>query len=186
MAKKNGNWTIKKTKKVFSNDFFNVFEDEVIRPDGKDGKYAVVEFKTGAAVLPVDDENNIYLTKQFRYALGRLDLEVAAGVVEDENHLEAAKREASEELGIEAEDWTEFGMIEEATSTAKSSAKLFLARKLTLTEAKPESTEQIEIVKMPLADALEKVMKGEITHDLTCVLIFKASLFLNILAEKNR
>src|SRR4051812_29040722 len=112
MGRKNGNWTIKHTRKIFENDFFKVFEDEVIQPDGKDGKYATIRFVQGAAVLPLDDDGFIYLTKQFRYALGREDLEVVSGAIEDENPSEAARREAREELGIEAEEWTDLGVIE--------------------------------------------------------------------------
>jgi 8-oxo-dGTP pyrophosphatase MutT (NUDIX family) len=178
MVRKNGDWTIRKTEKVFSNDFFEVFEDQVIQPDGKNGSYATIKFKAGVAVLLLDDAENIYLTKQFRYAIEREDLEVAAGVVEGESYLEAAKREAAEELGIEAQEWTDFGVIQENTSITKSVIKLFLAQKLTFSEPKPEGTEKIEIVKMPLEEALRKVMQGEITHDLTCLLIMKTSLYL--------
>lgn len=176
MAKKNGDWTIKDTKKIYENDFFNVFEDDVIKPDGKDGKYATIHFKPGACVLPLDDEGNIYLTRQFRYALGREDLEVAAGGIEGEEGLEAAKREAREELGIEAEDWTELGKIESDTSITNSTAYLFLARKLSFHEPKREGTEQIKTVKMKLDEAVEKVLSGEITHGQTCILVLKAYL----------
>jgi ADP-ribose pyrophosphatase len=178
MVRKNGEWTIRKTAKIFSNEFFEVFKDDVVQPDGKDGTYAVIEFNSGAALLAVDEAENIYLTKQFRYALGREDLEVAAGMVENEDHLEAAKREAVEELGIHAEDWTDFGTIEENTSITKSANKIYLAQKLTFTKPKPEGTEKIEVVKMTLKEGLEKVMRNEITHDLTCLLILKTSLFL--------
>ena len=176
MVKKNGDWTIKDTKKIYENDFFKVFEDDVIKPDGKDGKYAIIHLKPGACVLPVDDEGNIYLTRQFRYALGRKDLEVAAGAIEDEDRLEAAKREAREELGIEAEDWTEMGKIESDTSITNSTTYLFLARKLTFREPEREGTEQIKTVKMKLGEAMQKVMSGEITHGQTCVLVLKAYL----------
>ena len=179
MRRKNGDWTIKNTKNIFENDFFKVFDDEVIQPDGKDGKYGTVEFRRGAAVLPIDDEDNIYLTKQFRYAIGRDDLEIAAGVIEDESPLEAAKREALEELGIEAEEWTELGKIEGNTSVTRSTNHTYLARKLTFREPDPEGTEKIEVVKMKLDDAIEKVKKGEITHDLTCLLILKTVYFKN-------
>lgn len=176
MTKKNGNWTIKETKKVFENDYFTVLEDDVIKPDGKDGKYATIDFKPGVCILPVDDEENVYLTKQFRYALGRADLEAAAGVIENEDRLEAARRETREELGIEAEEWTELGKIESDTSITNSTTHLFLARKLSFHEPKEENTEQIEIVKMKLVEAVERVLSGEITHGQTCVLILKAFL----------
>ena len=178
MTRKNGDWTIKKTKQIFKNDFLKVIEDEVIQPDGKKGTFATVEFTKGSAVLPVDDEENVYLTRQFRYALEREDLEVAAGTIENRTPLETARRETREELGIEAEEWTRFGKIEENTSITKSFINLYLARKLTFKEPEPEATEKIKVVKMALSDAVKKVMDGEITHDLTCILILKTHLFL--------
>ncbi len=98
MERKNGNWTIKGTEKKFGNDFFKVFEDKVIQPDGKDGNYATIKFVSGVSVLPIDDDDFVYLTKQFRYSAGRETLEVVAGGIENENPLDAAKREVKEEL----------------------------------------------------------------------------------------
>src|SRR3954447_26498114 len=96
--RRNGEWIIKSTKKIFENHFFAVFEDDVIKPTGDDGKYATIRFNPGAAVLPIDDEENVYLTRQFRYAIGRDDLEIVAGSIEGEGALDAAKRELKEEL----------------------------------------------------------------------------------------
>lgn len=176
MERKNGDWTIKATKKIYESKLFDVFEDDVIRPDGKDGKYSTIHFKSGACVLPIDDDENVYLTNQFRYALGRFDLEVIAGAMDDEKPLEAAKREAREELGIEAEDWAELGKVESDTSITNSTAYLFTARKLTFKEPQSEGTEQIEMVKMKFDEVVEKVLSGEITHGQTCALVLKAAM----------
>ena len=175
MEKKNGDWTIKKTEEAYKNDFFTVFKDEVVQPDGKDGSYATVHFPSGVAILPIDDEGFVYLVKQFRYVVGRTSLEVIAGSIEDEKPLEAAKREAREELGIEAETWTEFGQLNMDTSIVKNVVNLFLAEKLKIGESESEGTEQIETVKIKLSDALEKVMNGEIMHSVSCVLLLKAA-----------
>jgi 8-oxo-dGTP pyrophosphatase MutT (NUDIX family) len=178
MTKKNGNWTIKNTNKVYENEFFKVFEDEVIKPNGDEGTYATIKFISGVSVLPVDDEGFIYLTRQFRYALGRINLEVVSGAVEKESFLEAARREAKEELGIEAAEWTDFGKIESDTSITKSTSHLFLARQLTFKKPEPEGSEEIKQVKIKLDEAVEKVMSGEITHAQTCILILKTVQFL--------
>src|SRR2546423_9764139 len=91
--RKNGKWTIKSTREAFRNEFFAVFEDEVIKPTGEDGTYGKIHFNPGVAILPIDDDDNVYLTNQFRYAIGRDDFEVAAGSIDGENALAAAKRE---------------------------------------------------------------------------------------------
>jgi 8-oxo-dGTP pyrophosphatase MutT (NUDIX family) len=180
MYKKKGEWTIKSTVKKFENEFFSVYEDQVIRPDGKDGHYATIKFKEGVAVLPVTENGDVFLTEQFRYALGRKNLEVISGAIdgEDGEPLQAAKREAKEELGIEADEWIPLGKTQTDTSITNSTAHLFLARKLTFSEARPEGSEEIEPVKLKLADAVEKVVSGEISNGQTCVLVLKANELL--------
>jgi NTP pyrophosphohydrolases including oxidative damage repair enzymes len=175
MDKMNGDWTIKNREKKFENDFFSVFEDEVTRPDGRPGKYATIRFKPGVAVLPVDPDGFIYLTCQFRYALGCKNIEAICGAIDGDEPLEAAKRETKEELGIEADDWTSLGKIQTDTSITNSTTHLFLARKLTFGQPRREPTEEIETVRMALSEALEKVINGEITNGPTCMLILKAS-----------
>lgn len=181
--KKNGNWTIKKTEKVFDNDFFKVFDDQVIRPDGEDGNYATIEFVPGVSVLPVDDEDFVYLTKQFRYVAGKETLEVVAGGIEDENPLDAAKREIKEELGITAEEFEEIGTIQLDNSIIKAQSTLFLARKLDFGKTDRDSSEEMETFKISFKEAVEKVLKGEITHAPSCVLLLKAWLKNNQLKK---
>jgi ADP-ribose pyrophosphatase YjhB (NUDIX family) len=179
MEKRKGEWTVKKTSEKFTCDFFKVFEDEVLQPDGKPGSYATITMKPGVNILPVDDQENVYLTSQFRYAVDKNCLEVTAGGVEEgEEPLASAKREASEELGIEAEEWTDLGLVDVDTSLVNAPAYQFLARKLKFGEPDQEGVENIKSIKMSLKEAVGKVMSGEITHAPSCLLIMKANLFL--------
>ena len=174
MAKKNGDWTIKKTERKFSNDYFKVFEDSVVQPDGKNGKYATVEFVRGISVLPIDEEDFVYLTKQFRYRAGRETLEVVAGAVEDETPLRAAKRELKEELGITAEEYVKLGRINLDHSIIESETTQYIARRLAFGRSEPDAVEKLKMVKISLSEAVGKVLSGEITHAPSCVLILKA------------
>jgi ADP-ribose pyrophosphatase len=174
MEKKNGPWTIKSSQSVFKNDFLELINDQVVQPDGKDGEYAVVHMKRGVCVLPIDDEDNVYLIKQFRYALGAESLEVVAGGSEDKDVLENAKRETKEEVGIEADEWIDLGTVETDTSMLRCPVQFYVARKLKFGEPEREGTEEMKSVKIKLDEALEKVLNGEIKHALSCVLILKA------------
>ncbi len=176
MGKKNGNWTIKKIEKKFANDFFTVFEDKVVHPDGKNGKYATVEFVPGVSVLPIDDDDFVYLTKQFRYKAGRETLEVVAGAVEDETPKKAAKRELKEELGITAREFTKLGKIQLDNSIIKSESTQYVARKLAFGATDRDAEEEMKTVKISFRAAVEKVLNGEITHAPSCILILKAFL----------
>ncbi len=174
MEKKNGPWTIKGSERKYKNDFFEVVEDDIIKPEGDEGKYATIRMKPGVAILPIDDEGNVYLTRQFRYAFEAESLETPCGGIDGEKPLAAAKRESCEELGIEAEEWIELGAYEMDTSIIKSPAYLFIAKKLKFTEPDLEGSEKIKMVKMSLAEAGEKVLSGEVTHAISAILILKA------------
>lgn len=174
MSRKNGSWTIKNTEEIFENDFFKVRQDNVVRPDGKDSEYAVIEFKPGVGVLPIDDDGCVHLTRQFRYALERQNIECVAGTAESADLLTEAKRELKEELGISAEQWTPLGRIEAITSITTSHTDLFIARMLTFGKPKTESTEELEPLKIKLEDAYHQVLAGQITHAETCILVLRA------------
>jgi ADP-ribose pyrophosphatase len=101
--KKHAPWTIKESRSVYRGKMMEVFEDEVIQPDGKDGTYPIVRMKDGAGILALDDEGQVYLVKEFRYALGREDVETVRGAIDEgEEPIDAARRELREEPGIEA------------------------------------------------------------------------------------
>ncbi len=174
MPQKNGPWTIQETNQKFHDSFINVSEDEVLRPDGKLGKYATVKMKPAVAILPIDTDGNVYLVRQFRYALGKESIEVVCGAVEeDEPKIEAAKREIEEEVGIKASELIDLGVVNLDTSIVHCPVQMFLAKQLTKTEANPEGTETIEPVKVTLDAAVKMVMDNTITHAPSCVLILK-------------
>ena len=173
--KKHGPWTIRKTRRVYRSEMMEVFEDEVIKPDGEEGVYSTLRLKDGASVLALDEEGFVYLVKEFRYALGREDIAIVGGAInEGEDPIEAARRELREELGIEAKHWTELGRTHHSTSQVDSSSTMFLARGLTFTEKEEDSGEVLETVKIPFREAIEKSLNGEFTHATSCVLILRA------------
>ncbi len=125
----------------------------------------------------MDDDRHVYLTVEFHYAVGRTTVEAVSGGMEaNEEPLATAKRELQEELGIEAADWTDLGIVDPFTASVVSPTRLYLARGLTFGDHAPEGTEQIRCLKMPLTEAVQKVMTSEITHGPSCVLILKTAL----------
>ncbi len=177
--KTNGPWKIKDSVEKYKNAWLRVREDRVIRPDGQDGIFGVVEMVPGISVLPLDDDGFVYLIKQFHYAIEQVCLDTVSGAVEKgETNLAAAQRELKEELGIAADEWVDLGLINPFTSVVKSPAALFLAKKLSFAQADPEGTEKLEVVKIKFSDAVKMVMKSEITHGPSCVLILKAAEYL--------
>ena len=179
MGRKYGPWTIESSERLYADEFAEVWVDEVSRPDGEPARRVTMRMKPGVAVLALDEEGFAHLVRTFRYAVGKECVEVVQGGTEEgEEPLRAARRELKEELGVEAEEWTDFGLVDAITSQVYSPARIFLARGLTFGESDTESTESLEPVKVKLDEAVRMVMDGEITQGISCALILKARLLL--------
>ena len=130
-------------------------------------------------ITVIDEKGNVYLIKEFKYALEKKCIEtVSGGIDEKEKPLEAAKRELREELGIIAEEIIDLGLMHPFTNVVHAPAYLFLAKKLQFTSHKQEVTEKIEMYKTTLVEAVTMVMESKIIHGPSCVLIMKANEYL--------
>lgn len=168
-----GPWQIVRTTEVYSDPWLRVKKDDVIRPDGNPGTHSVVTIKPGVCVLAWQGDD-VYLTREFHYGVGRITLEaVSGGREENEPPIECAKRELAEELGIVAGAWTELSTVDPFTASVVSPTTLFLATELTFQAANPEGTEQIECVSMTAGEAYDAVCDGRITHTPTCITILR-------------
>ncbi len=165
-----GPWRIHSTHDVYNDPFIKVWRDEVTRPDGRPGQHVVVSMKPGVCVIPMDDEGQVYLTSEFHYAVGRVSLEgVSGGIEPGEEALLTAERELAEELGLVAQKFESLATVDPFTTIIASPTQLFLATSLSHVATKPEGTEQIDLVRLPLAAAIQKIQSGQITHAPTCV-----------------
>jgi ADP-ribose pyrophosphatase len=174
---RHGPWRILARKQVYRDPWIGVERHEVIRPDGAPGTHCVVRLLNGVSVLAMDDEENVYLTEEFHYGVGRTTLEVVSGGIDDgEDPRAAAERELREELGITAGEWIDLGVCDPFTSIVVSPTRLFLARRLTFGLTTPEGTERIFARKFPLDQAVQMVLDSRITHGPSCVLILKVCL----------
>lgn len=172
--KSHGPWTIVRTKEVYRDPWLTLMTDEVIRPDGNPGTYVVAKLKPGVCVLALDDDEHVYLTEEFHYGVGRVTLEAVSGGVEpNENPLATAQRELAEEAGVTAERWTDLGVADPFTANVVSPTQLYLAQALRHVGQSLEGTEQINILKVPLRQAVTMVLESRITHAPSALLILK-------------
>jgi 8-oxo-dGTP pyrophosphatase MutT (NUDIX family) len=179
-----GPWRVKTTRKVYKNPWIRVREDEVVRPDGGDGIYGVVEFEPAVAIVALTDDGDVYLVGQYRYPTQSYSWEVIEGyALTGESPTDAARRELREESGLLASDWTELGHIEISNSVTDQIGFMFLARGLSQGEASPDVTEQLSLVKVPLAEALAAVMDGRMFDAFSVCALTRAAWRLGVLPK---
>lgn len=104
-------FTTLSTKTVYRNPWIRVREDQVIRPDGTEGIYGVIESKDSVVVGAVNDAGQVYLIHSFSYPAQSWQWELPGGGSDGEEILLASKRELAEETGIVARDWQELGSV---------------------------------------------------------------------------
>jgi ADP-ribose pyrophosphatase len=163
---------------VYSGRVFDVAVDR-FRDDeeGREFDIEAVLHNGGAGVLPIDDDGNVVLVRQWRYPLGTTCLEIPAGRVErGDDPRSTAVRELEEEAGLVAGSVQSLGSLLPAPGYCTERVWIFVARDLTEVPQRLEEDEYVELVRMPLGDAVAAAVAGEIDDAKTVAALLRVAL----------
>jgi ADP-ribose pyrophosphatase len=150
---------------TYAGKLLTVKEDTVELPGGGQARREYIEHPGAAVIIPLFDPDTLLLEHQFRYPLGRHFLEFPAGKIEPgEPVLETAQRELLEETGYVAAHWEFLTTLHPCVGYSDERIELYLARELRFEGHPGEDDEFIEVVRMSVDEALEKVFAREITE----------------------
>jgi 8-oxo-dGTP pyrophosphatase MutT (NUDIX family) len=174
-------WQTRSSTTVYENAWIRVREDVVVRPDGGEGVYGVVEVRHPAVfVVPVTDSGEVVLVEVDRYPTGRVSLEVPAGGSDGQDLLVAARRELAEETGLVADRWQELGEVFSLNGLCDAPGHVFLATGLRAGEATGQTEEGIVATRrVPWGDALRLVADGTITDAESAAALLRAAVALD-------
>jgi 8-oxo-dGTP pyrophosphatase MutT (NUDIX family) len=168
---------------VYANSWIAFEAHDIVHPNGAPGEHGLVVAPPASAIVVCDD-GFVWLTRQARFAVDRVMLEVVkGGAAPGESPLHAAQRETREEIGVEAARWDALGVAYELPSLVDHAVSLFLARDLTHVATEHEHVESIETIRMPFADALAAAINGELDDAVTGLALMRAAAALGVLAS---
>lgn len=170
------------TEEIFDGKILHVIKDTVKLPNGNTTYREVIRHIGAVCIIPVTDDNEVIIERQFRYPPAQVTTEIPAGKLNDkhEDRLLAAQRELREETGITADKWTDLGEFYGAMAYSDERITMYLAQGLHFGSQQLDDDEFLEIDKIPLATLVEDVMAGRIVDAKTQTAVLKAARILGI------
>ena len=167
---------------IFDGFILHVRKDDVRLPDGATAHREIIRHIGAVCVIPVTENNEVIVERQYRYPIDRVITEIPAGKLDsrEENRLSAIQRELREETGYTAEEWISLGDFHPAPAYSDEYISMFMARKLHRGERHLDADEFLDVFTVPLKDLVEDVMSGKISDAKTQTAVLKAARILGI------
>ena len=166
---------------VYKGPIFTITHDTAELENGNTAVRDVLRHNGGVCVIPITDEGDIFLVKQFRYPFQTVTREVPAGKLEKgEDHAECGRRELLEETGFTCSEYIYLGEMLPTPAYNSEITHIYLARGLKFTRQSPDPDEFLDVERIPLSEAVKQVMNGTIRDGKTQVAILKAARIMGI------
>jgi len=167
---------------IFDGLILHVKKDEVALPNGARAYRELIRHIGAVCVIPVTENNEVIVERQYRYPIDRVITEIPAGKLDsrDEDRLSAIQRELREETGYTAEEWIPLGDFHPAPAYSDEYISMYMARGLRAGDRHLDADEFLDVFRVPLKDLVEDVMAGRISDAKTQTCVLKAARMLGI------
>ncbi len=168
------------SKKLYDGRIIKLYNDEITLPNGKGAFREYVKHPGGICIVPVTENEEVLLVRQFRYPYGELVTEIPAGKRDsaEEDPLEGGKRELREELGVTAENYYFLGEFYPTPGYTDEVIYMYAATGLTFGENDPDDDEFVLEERIHIDDLVELILSGEIADGKTQAAVLKTKLLI--------
>ena len=171
----------------FKGVFLHLIRDEVKTPDGVITIREYLHHPGASAIIPLTDEGNVILEKQYRHPVKKSFIEIPAGKLDPrESPLNCAKRELREETGFEADHWELLGRFNNAIGYSDEEITIFFAEGLRKVGRELDPGEVIDLIEMPWQNFVKKCREGEIRDVKTIVAAFWLEAYMQKKADLSK
>jgi ADP-ribose pyrophosphatase len=165
---------------TYESRWIRVCHDEVRFADGSIGSFNTVERGNFVAIIPIDEDGNIYLVEQYRYGAKKRTIELPMGGVDRKygaDPVDSARGELLEETGLDAQEMVHVGRIDVNAAYMRQHFDVYLATKLRPGAQALEAGEiGLEVRRMPVAQMEELIRQGILTNEHTLSALYLAHL----------
>jgi len=158
------------TRNIYTGKVVTLNVDTVQLPNGATVELETIRHPGAAAAVPMKEDGTVVLIRQFRHAAGGFIYEIPAGKLHPgEDPLDCASRELEEEIGYRASSFELLSSIFTAPGFADEVIDIYKATGLTKGRQHLDRDEVLDVIEMPLAEAVKKIEDGTIRDAKTIV-----------------
>ena len=163
---------------VFEGSLLHVYKDTVSLPNDGTSTREYIRHVGAVCVVPLTDNGQVVMERQYRYPVGKTILEIPAGKLnsKEEDPEEAVRRELREETGAEAGELIDLGEFYPAAAYSDERIRMYLARKLSFGDAKLDEDEFLSVELIPLEELVHEILSGNVPDAKTQAAVLRAYL----------
>ncbi len=164
---------------LFQGKIIEVRNDTVRLPNGGLAEREVVDHCDGVTIAALNDRQELYFVRQYRYPHDEVVLELPAGKLDSaEDPLDGAIRELKEEVGVIGKDYRDLGTVYPSPGCYKENLHLFACRVDRVESCDPDEDEFLDVLRIPLQEAADMCLRNEIPDSKSIILILKLAMLV--------